>query len=795
MNPMKEKISQALREKQRAISLQDLAKILQLTSSGEFKILVKACGQMEKEGSIIFTKKGKIRLPKAEIYLEGTLRLNDRGFGFVTYDPEEEDIYVPKEDINNALDGDLVEVDIVQPADPFLEKGAQGVIKSIKKRHMENIVGEFLPYSEDLKEESGYLGYLIPKEKKLQQYKVFVLEMGLHPVEGNIVTVSISQYPNEDNPSFTGVVTQILGHKNDPGMDILSLVTSLGIETKFPKAVLEQAEKTPEVIDPKELVNRVDRRDQLIVTIDGAEAKDLDDAVTVKKLDNGNFFLGVHIADVSHYVTENSPMDQEAYLRGTSIYLTDRVIPMLPQRLSNGICSLNPNVDRLTLSCEMEINLEGKVVSYAIFPSVIKTVRRMTYTAVNEILEDKDPMTRKEYDFLVPMFEDMAELHHILETMRQKRGAISFEDREAKILVDEKGHPEEIVLRERGLGEKMIESFMLAANETVAYEYESKHLPFIYRIHEAPKEEKLTRFFDFASLFGLKIHGTKKNISPKDLQDIIKSVKDKPEAPVISTMLLRSMQQAKYSEDNLGHYGLGAEYYTHFTSPIRRYPDLMVHRLIHYYAHPNEEKTAQYALNLPDIAQQASTMERKAVDAERMVDSMKKAEFLQDHVGEVFPGVISSVTKFGLFVELENTIEGLVHISNLPEDYFHFIEGKMSLVGERTGAVYRLGQKVSVKVIKADPVLREIDFELVRTSKDNENKAGRSQRKGHYKGNNQRSSKGSHSHKGRGKEKTKNYSKASSEKSSEKPFAKKGKKKKKNDKPFYKGVKGKKKKR
>lgn len=711
MNPLKNKILQVL-ETTSAVSSMELAEILHLEKGEDYKALVKTISQMEKEKTLEFTKKGKLRLPQKSLVLEGTFRKNDRGFGFVTYDPEEEDVYIGKDATGFALDGDEVAIDILHPADPFLQKGAEGKVVAIKKHHVEHVTGEFVPYEPEIQEESSYLGYLLPKEKTLSEYQILVLKTGLHPVAGNIVTLSIATYPSEKNKGqLTGAVTQILGHKNDPGMDILSLVVSLGIPTQFPEDVLKASEEVPETISPAELEKRVDRRNEVIVTIDGEDAKDLDDAVTVKKLANGHYFLGVHIADVSHYVTENSPIDQEAYARGTSVYLTDRVIPMLPQRLSNGICSLNPKVDRLTLSCEMEIDLAGRVVTYDIFPSVIKTTERMTYTSMNKILEEQDEKEIARYANLVPMFTEMAQLHHILENMRNARGAINFEDREAKVVVDEAGHPLDIVLRKRGVGERLIESFMLAANETVAAHFERLHLPFIYRIHEAPKSEKMERFFDFVTVFGLKIKGTKNKIDAPVLQKLLKEVADKPEGPVISTMLLRSMQQAKYSVDPLGHYGLGAEDYTHFTSPIRRYPDLMVHRLIHYYeGQPTDKKTQFYEENLPEIAQHTSQMERKAVDAERMVDAMKKAEFLQEHVGETFEGVISSVTKFGFFVELPNTIEGLVHISTLVEDYFHFVERQMALVGEHTGLTFKLGEKVKVKVTKADPVTREIDF-------------------------------------------------------------------------------------
>ena len=715
MTTLKNKLVAWLNEETKAYTVSEIAEHFGLTSGDDYKELVKTVAQMEKEGSLLFTKKGKVRAPQQTALLAGTLRLNDRGFGFVNIDPEEEDIFVKKDDINFALDGDKVLVDIVQPANPFADKGAEGKIIKITERKLTRVTGEFVSYEPDLREDSGYLGFVVSSDTKLAAYKVYIEENGLHPVDGNIVSVTIKTYPDKKAPDyFTGQVTEILGHKNVPGMDILSLIVSMGIETKFDEETLKAAEAVPEVIDAKDYENRRDLRQDVYVTIDGADAKDLDDAVSVRQLDNGNYFLGVSIADVSHYVTENSALDQTAFNRGTSVYLTDRVVPMLPQRLSNGICSLNPQVDRLTLTCEMEINAQGQVVSYDIFPSVIKTTARMTYDEVNEILLEENPLTTAKYANLIAMFFAMRDLHEILSAMRHRRGAINFEDREARVVVDEKGHPTDIVFRKRGTAEKLIESFMLAANETVAGHYQQLDVPFVYRVHEAPKPEKMQRFFDFITVFGLTVHGTKDKITGNDLQNLLAKVEDKPEAPVISTMLLRAMQQAKYTTDPLGHYGLGADDYTHFTSPIRRYPDLMVHRLIHTYGkHPNAEVKAKYAELLPDITDHSSKMERLAVDAERTVDAMKKAEFMQDKIGEEFSGVISSVTKFGFFVELPNTIEGLVHVNTLQQDYFQFVERLMALVGEHTKMTFKLGQKVVVRVTKSDPETRNIDFQII----------------------------------------------------------------------------------
>jgi ribonuclease R len=595
-------------------------------------------------------------------------------------------------------------------------------------------------------------------------------------VDGSIVVVEITHYPEKGYAtSLEGMVKQVVGHKNDPGMDILSIVIANGIPTKFPDEVLAEADAVPDSINPSDFPERRDLRDQMIVTIDGEDAKDLDDAVTVRKLANGNYFLGVHIADVSYYVTTDSQLDKEAFERGTSVYLTDRVIPMLPQRLSNGICSLNPKVPRLAMSCEMEITQQGEIVTHEIFQSVIQTTERMTYTAVNQILEEQSPEVMERYQELVPMFQEMGELHHILEAMRIRRGAVSFEDNEAKVLVDSEGHPLDIILRKRGIGERLIESFMLAANETIARHFNDRQLPFIYRIHEDPKEEKLRRFFDFASALGIVVKQTKGSITPKDLQQIVEDTAERPEAMVINTMLLRSMQQAKYSENNYGHYGLAAEDYTHFTSPIRRYPDLIVHRLIRAYAQDvSEETQAIWAEKLPDIAVHSSQMERRAVDAEREVDALKKAEFMADHLDEEFDGIISSVVKFGIFVELPNTIEGLIHINALKQDYFHYLESHLALVGERTGMTFKIGQKVRIRVVKADPETREIDFELVEAEETEslQREQNRHQRRRKPKENAEMNT----------------NSKNKKERNQKKPQGPKGKPKKGKKAPFYKGV-------
>ncbi|TFJ76528.1 ribonuclease R [Carnobacterium maltaromaticum] len=700
----------------KSFAVKDISEGMGLTSAADFKMLVSALAEMERKGSLKLNKKGHFKLPTKKPVLTGIFRANDRGFGFVSIEEEEDDVYIPQGHTNFALDGDVVTVDITRVPEPWNDKGAEGVVETIVERKFHQLVGEFYAYDEAGIAETDLYGYVLPQDKKINDMRVFIEAKGIKPVDGAIVLVEITYYPDLAFPkSMQGIVSQTIGHKNDPGVDILAIVYKHGIPIEFPEAVLAEADAVPETISDQDRENRRDLTNEMIVTIDGEDAKDLDDAVTVRKLDNGNYHLGVHIADVSYYVTEDSALDGEAFERATSVYLTDRVIPMLPHRLSNGLCSLNPNEDRLTMSCEMEINSAGEVVNHDIFPSVIHSSKRMTYTAINQILMEKDPEVRAEYQEFVPMFELMGELHELLVNKRQARGAIDFEAPEAQIIVNNEGHPEEIVMRHRGIGERLIESFMLSANETVAEHYFKLDVPFIYRVHEQPDSDRMQRFMEFVTAFGILMKGTSGEVSPKQLQKVLRGVSGEPEEAVISTMLLRSMKQAKYDAEALGHFGLGAEFYTHFTSPIRRYPDLIVHRLIRSYATKGigSEEKAKWAGLLPEIAEQSSKMERRAVDAERETDSLKKTEYMSDKIGEIFDGVISSVTKFGIFVELPNTIEGLIHISNMKEDYFTFIENHLMLVGERTGVSYRIGQPVKIKVTKADVETREIDFELI----------------------------------------------------------------------------------
>ncbi|WP_446715590.1 ribonuclease R [Bacillus sp. OTU530] len=692
-------------EAYKPLTVQELEEAFGIEEAADFKEFVKALVLMEEKGLVVRTRSNRYGLPEKMNLLKGKLTGHSRGFAFVV--PEEkgqDDIFIPPTELNGALHGDTVLARINSETSGSRK---EGTIVRIIERGTKQLVGTYT--------ESKNFGFVIPDDKRIISDIFIPKNVAMGAVEGHKVVVKITAYP-QDRMSAEGEVIQILGHKNDPGVDILSVIHKHGLPMMFPADVLDQANNVPDTIDPKDLENRRDLRNEVIVTIDGADAKDLDDAVTVKKLDNGNYKLGVHIADVSHYVTEGSPIDVEAADRGTSIYLVDRVIPMIPHRLSNGICSLNPKVDRLTLSCEMEINAQGEVVKHDIFQSVIKTTERMTYFDVNRILEDKDEELFSRYEALIPMFQDMGELAAILREKRMTRGAIDFDFKEAKVLVDEDGQPKDVVLRERSTAEKLIEEFMLAANETIAEHFHWLNVPFMYRVHEEPKEDKLERFFQFITNFGYTVKGKANDIHPRALQQILEMVQGQPEEVVISTVMLRSMKQARYDAESLGHFGLSTEYYTHFTSPIRRYPDLIVHRLIRTYlinGRIDADTQAKWREKLASIAEHSSNMERRAVEAERETDELKKAEYMMDKIGEEFEGMISSVTNFGMFVELPNTIEGLIHVSYLTDDYYRYDEQHYAMIGERTGKVFRIGDEVTIRVVKVNKDERSIDFEVV----------------------------------------------------------------------------------
>ncbi|TFJ93368.1 ribonuclease R [Lentibacillus salicampi] len=703
---------------EKPLAVHELEEALGLGEAVEFKELVKALNALEEAGELVRTRKNRFGLPEKMNLVRGRIQMHAKGFAFLIPDDDSQsDVYIHHSDLASAMNNDKVMVRIEKRnADG---NRPEGTVIRILERATHQIVGTF--------EDNGAFGFVVADDKRIPNDIFIPKSMNAGAVSGHKVIAHITKYP-EGRMSAEGEIIHILGHKNDPGIDIISIIHKHGIKVDFPEEVLEQASNTPEEIKPSELENRRDLRDEQIVTIDGADAKDLDDAVSVKPLENGNYKLGVYIADVSYYVEENSPIDKEAFERATSVYLVDRVIPMIPHRLSNGICSLNPQVDRLTLGCEMEINSKGEVVNHDIFQSVIKTNERMTYGDVNQILVEKDETLRDRYKPLVPMFENMEKLAEILRAKRMGRGAIDFDFKEAEVLVDDTGKPEDVVLRERSVGERLIEEFMLAANETVAEHFHWMDVPFIHRIHQDPDESKLQNFFEFIAGLGYVVKGTANEIHPSALQKVIEEVKGKPEELIVSKLMLRSMQQAKYDPQSVGHFGLATDFYTHFTSPIRRYPDLTVHRLIRAYLvnkQMDKDTISHWKEQMPEIARHSSEMERAAVDAERETDDLKKAEFMEDKIGEEYTGVISSITNFGLFVELENTIEGLVHVSYLTDDYYHYDTRSQAMIGERTGNIYRIGEEVDVRVVKVNTDERVVDFELVTTKqpkKKNKNK-------------------------------------------------------------------------
>lgn len=703
-------------------TVQEVNDQIGLKGATAFKRVVKTIAQLEGEGRIQISNKGKFKLSDQKASESGIFHANERGFGFVAIpESDDPDIFIPKEAKHTAIDGDEVQVEIVRDGDPWRNRGPEGKITQILSRKITSMVGDFKQYSDAEVQKTGYVGYIQSREKKLNTIPVFLSDKGLHPQMGDIVLADITDYPSDARPGqMRGLAVKIIGNQNDPGVDIESQVYAHGLHIDFPQEALDQSNNIPDHVTAEEKQGRRDLTDQPVVTIDGDDSKDFDDAVVAWKMANGHYHLGVHIADVSHYVTEKSALDKEAFDRGTSVYLADRVVPMIPFRLSNGICSLNPDEERLAMTCDMEIDENGKVVDSDIYPSVIKSHARMTYNNVNKLLNHEDPELAAQYAELMPMFELMGDLHKILFDMRHRRGAIDFEEPEAHIIVDENSKPIDIVLRDRGTSERMIESFMLAANETVAEFWFKKHVPFLYRVHETPDEEKVKAFFEFVSAFGIKGAGSAKNVKPKMLQDVLSQIKGSPEESVVNIMLLRSMKQAHYSDELLGHFGIGAEYYTHFTSPIRRYPDLMVHRLIHSYLSEGtgEQTQAHWHELLPDVAEQTSIQERKAVDTERDVDDLLKAQYMEGRVGDEFNAVVSSVTSFGMFVALDNTVEGLVHISTIQDDYYTFDERSMTLIGEHTHKMFKIGQPIKVKLMRADVKQRQIDFELVLTPEE-----------------------------------------------------------------------------
>ena len=701
VNAMKEKILSILKESDKALSINELDSALNLNTIEETKAFSDSLRELEDSYEIYRSNKNRYMLLENSNLRKGILRMNKKGFGFVEVSGEEEDIFIAPDNINKALNNDTVIVEILNKNSG--EKREGRIVKTLE-RDLSTIVGEIY-FKKDK-------GYIIPDDKKLDIQLEIDRDKSHGAVDGHKVVVKILR--NITKNRYKGEVVRIIGHKNDPGVDILSIVCKYEINDTFPEEVIEELDSIPEEVREQDKKGRKDLTDVTIFTIDGDDTKDIDDAISVEKLKNGNYKLGVHIADVSYYVKEGSPLDKEAMDRGTSVYLVDRVIPMLPHKLSNGICSLNPGVERLAISCVMEIDNNGKTVDYEIFPSIIKSRLQMTYKKVNQVIEKNE--IPEGYEPFVNDLKLMDELSQIIRKAKINRGYIDFDVDEAKIIVDENCHPTDIVLRNRGRGENLIENFMIQANECVATHIFYMDLPFIYRVHEYPKEEKIRDFISFVQNLGYTVKFNTKDISPKAIQNLINQLKDKKEFKVLSSLLLRNMQKAIYLPQNLGHYGLASKCYTHFTSPIRRYPDTTVHRLLRTYLF-NDDMSNQtinkWQEKLVYIAENSSFKERESVECEREVEDMKMAEYMEDHIGEEYKGIISGVTNFGMFIQLDNLVEGLIHVNDM-KDYFSFDEVTQSLIGERTKEKFTLGDEVLIKVKAASKEAKTIDFELVK---------------------------------------------------------------------------------
>lgn len=670
--------------------------------------------ELVSEGKLTVTARGKYMKGsgQAAAPIIGTFISNAKGFGFVEIEGVDEDLYIPAEYVGNAFHKDKVEVALLPKGNG---KRREAKIVRVVERSMTQIVGTY--------EKSKNFGFVRPDNTKISCDVFIPVERSKGAVTGHKVVVELTDYgKGGKNPE--GKVVEILGHINDPGIDILSIVRGYDLPMEFPEKVLNQAERVAKEVSEADMAGRRDLRDVVMVTIDGEDAKDLDDAVSVSFDENtGLYELGVHIADVTNYVQENSALDREAQKRGTSVYLTDRVIPMLPHTLSNGMCSLNEGVDRLALSCLMDIDTKGDIVDYEIVETVIRVNCRMSYTSVKKILEDEDAAEIEKYAELVPMFKQMEELSKLLRSKRKKRGAIDFDFPESKIILEPDGHPIDVKPYERNTANMLIEDFMLAANETVAQHFYWLDAPFVYRVHEKPDTDKIQKLNVFINNLGyyMKAIGRKgkkvsdEEVHPKEIQKLLKKIEGTPEEALVSRLTLRSMKQARYSTVSSGHFGLACQYYCHFTSPIRRYPDLQIHRIIkeQLRGRLTKERMAHYRDILDGVAKQSSETERRADEAERETDKLKKAEYMSERIGEEYDGVISGITAWGIFVELPNTIEGMVHVSKLPGDYFYYNESTYEMIGEKSGITYRLGEPVRIRVVGTDSLTKAIDFDIV----------------------------------------------------------------------------------
>ena len=709
---MREEIIELLGKEKRALSATEICDKLNLNTAGELKKLLDDLRILEEGYTVYRSNKDKYMLFENSHLLKGRLSVNKKGFGFVIVDGRDEDIYIDAKNMNGALNNDLVVVEELKGQNG---KKTEGRVVKVLKKENNLIVGEYKIIDGN--------PHFIPDDKKLRMEIILDNKDLDDLVDGHKIQVSIVKEMGKYK--YLGEVVKIIGHKNDPGVDILSIIYDHGINDVFTDEVMEEVNALPSEVLDSDRKGRKDLTDMTIFTIDGDDTKDIDDAISISKKGE-NYILGVHIADVSYYVKEGTALYKEAYSRGTSVYLVDRVVPMLPHKLSNGICSLNPNVDRLAISCIMEITPNGKIVSHDIFESIIRSRIQMTYKKVNKILNDEE--TPEGYEPFKDDLKLMWELAKILRKEKLARGYLDFDVDEPKILVDENCKPYDVVLRERGKGENMIEDFMIAANETVAEHVFYMGLPFVYRVHEVPDNEKVEEFLNSISMLGYHVVGDRNFVYPKSMKKILDQLRDKEGFEILSTLLLRCMKKAVYKPENLGHYGLASKCYTHFTSPIRRFPDTTVHNLLRKYIfnEPNDKELNRlieyWEENLPALCDHASEKERDSIDCERDVESMKMAEYMESHIGEEYDGTISSVMNFGLFVQLDNMIEGLVHISEIKGDYYTFDETTHTLRGEKKGKMYKLGQKVRVVVTNASKENSTIDFNLVEGNKNGNNK-------------------------------------------------------------------------
>ncbi|MDD2979401.1 MAG: ribonuclease R [Hespellia sp.] len=689
------------------MKLKELAIMLQVPKDqrGELRDLMT---ELVEEGKVTITQKGKYIKGETKHFV-GTYQSNARGFGFVMSEEEEEDLFIPADDVNGAFQGDQVEAVVTNSPEGRCQEGK---IVRILSHGMTRVVG--------LYQESRNFGFVKPDNQRILQ-DIYIPEgKRKGAMNGHKVVVEITSYGG-DGKKPEGKVVEIIGHISDPGTDIMSIVKNHDLPVEFSEKVMNQVERVANEVSEADMAGRMDLREWQMVTIDGEDAKDLDDAISLTK-EGANYKLGVHIADVSNYVQENSALDHEALNRGTSVYLVDRVIPMLPRKLSNGICSLNMGENRLALSCIMTVSPKGDVLDHVIAETVVCVDERMTYTSVAKILVEKDPEETKRYEKLVPMFELTSELSSIIRENRKQRGSIDFDFPETKMILDENGKPIDIKPYDRNVATKIIEDFMLLANETVAEEYFWRELPFVYRNHEAPDEDRIKRLSTFINNFGYHIHVANDEVKPKEVQKLLANVEGTVEEPMIARLALRSMKQARYMPENLGHFGLAAKYYTHFTSPIRRYPDLQIHRIIKesIRGRLKDERIEHYQQILPEVTSHSSEMERRAEEAERETIKLKKVEYMKERIGECYEGVISGITKWGLYVELPNTIEGMIHVTNMHDDHYDYNEERYEMVGEHTRKTYKLGQKVNIKVLGVDQISRTIDFEFCEEESEEE---------------------------------------------------------------------------